>query len=394
MLDKWEDDVISALKHLRKIEGRSLQPGDCLVANNTMLSLMQSFVWNGQFEGVQLNVRLDASGYSWIDIPSYFDPLAELGDGRLEIRSRTKIETLCHFFRGNYSEYDDDTREPWPTKMNAKYETFDSSIPCPETEAVKTHLRGMNCYYAMLLSEDPKENETIKRDLTNISYQILEDGEGQDFERMTHMGYQGHTKLIFGHRYFSHNDRNRTYVVATNPLGPIGIMSLYDYAKKSGEDHNPDKISISFVSVSPGYRQLGIAKNLLRKAAEYAVSTQRYITRTEPSTIGAMTSYAAYTALMRKEFPKLPFVGHLDADYLHQIEKLEGFRGLSYIAKCMVIQEAVASIQKMFPESVNRRRYESIDLTEIVTQASRRVSRFSQSQRDRSLMITQMTPDA
>lgn len=383
MLDKWQNDVVTALKHLRKIDGKSLQSSDCLVANNTLLSLMQSYVWTGEFDGAQLNVRLDASGYSWVSLPPYSDPLAEKSDGRLEIRSRTKIDALCHLFEGNDYNSFECNQTTWKTNNSSKFDTLDTPIPCPDTEAVKRQLSAMSPYYLMLLTDDVKTQEIVKSNLAKINYQVLERGEGQDFEKMTNMGYQGHTKQVFGHRYFSHNDHNRIYVVATNPLGPVGIMSLFDYREKKDDAHNQDRISISFVSVSPGYRQHGIAREMLRKAAEYAMSTERYITRTEPSTIGKMTSYASYTALMKKEFPKLPFVGHMDADYLHQVEKIEGFKDLAYQAKCIIIQEAVRDIEKLYPDPSKRRRYESIDMTQILAQASVRILRSARARPER-----------
>jgi len=386
MLDKWQDDVVSALQYLRHSEGLSLQPSDCLTANDVMMALMRSYVWKGEFDGAKLHVRLDNSGYSWISLPDYFDPLADETDPCCRIRPPMDIKTMCNFYEYPDYGFDDEGAdfEPWATDDESMVQIFSQPIHTLDSAKVKQRLCATNQYYAMLLDENPANQALNIENLKDIRYQILEKGEGADFESMTKMGYMGHTKQVFGHRYFSYNDSNRIYIAATNALGPVGIMCLFDYGAKEGEGRNPDKLSISFVSVSPGYRQLGIASQMLRTAAEFAQKTQRYITRTEPSSIGKRTSCDAYTNLMKKEFPKIPFIGHMDADYLHQIERISGFSALSYQAKCAIIKDSVSAIGRMFQEPEKRRRYADIDMSKIVEQATSRVARFTALSKDRA----------
>jgi ribosomal protein S18 acetylase RimI-like enzyme len=97
--------------------------------------------------------------------------------------------------------------------------------------------------------------------------------------------YDDHyAKSVFGHGYVNYLD-NRSFIVARNALGPVGIISLFDCGAPDSHRLRPDVLSISFISVSPGYRRLGIGTKLIRQAMQYCIDHKKILSRTSPSSM-------------------------------------------------------------------------------------------------------------
>ncbi len=340
MFDRWYGDILTAMK---TVSGdRELQPDDCLIANNVLFVILKSFAWKGAFDGATLSVSDDGSGYSYVTLHEYLDPYSS----NLEIRRKTNINVLD--FKYEYSDYDDN-HIVWERDHDAKINIYDEPFASEVCERVLRVIKE-NKYYAMLLESSIEGQCKINSSLFDIEYSVVDEDDAFDrLIEITNMSsYSTHPiKSVFGHRYFSMDCSNRKLIVAKNKLGPVGILCLFDHSMPDVLDKDNNRLSISYVSVSPGYRNHGISKNLLRHAFDYAIKNEKYIARTDPTEIGKLISYSSFSSLAKNEYPSIPFLTCSKARLLWSLTRSDGFQNLDYKKRNSIILLAEKKIDKV-----------------------------------------------
>lgn len=359
MLDGWVEDILDSLVEINKSKGREpLNPDDEIAVTNAVFSLVKSYAFRSEFPGVMLMISDSEIQYSRIYFPEYNDPY----DDDLDIRDEAFIHPL--HFKFQYPEYlDIDDPEPvvWERPQDPQYISYDTPIHLEKTELILDHLRQKSEYYAKLLENDPEKQIQNLKELDDIRYDSHENFRYHDIDMMTHMSQHsgGNINHVFGHRYVAPGDQ-RHYVTGTNWLGPVGVCAL-------GE--GPSKYVLSSISVSPSYRRQGISSNLLRHALKMAYQNEKYIERTSPSVMGDELTHEYYTKLAKKEFPKVPFVSHKDAQYIHAITKREEFHKLPFSSKCSILNDFVSKVEQMVDELESKSKhpfpYDHLDLQEL-----------------------------
>lgn len=300
MLDKWQKDILDSISASKNLPNGVYAKEDCLLANAILFELVNSYVWRHEFKGAQLIAKQDTSGQSWIDFPAYDDPNTQNG-----LRYEERINCLDWKY---FASYDNESLdETWHTTENGNLEIITETSQLPWIAEVKRKL-SENDYYRLLLEKDPVKQANNLRDLEKITYTIYEDLDYHELLLQTKMYRYSGNPLgeIFGHVYTKSCD-NRIMVVAANALGPIGLAALFDYSK-SPSMRNPDRLSLSYVSVSPSFRNKGISKELLRKCLEYAQQNGKFITRTTSSPFGEKAIFKSFGEYAKDNFSAVPFV--------------------------------------------------------------------------------------
>ena len=338
MLDKWVDDVLIAIKEANKENGIELNKSDCIVANSIIFKLMKSYIWGSHFENAVLKIRNDNSGYSWIDIKSIEDK-----DSDITLSYESRINCLSHMYKSK--GWDDEDSNKWITDNRAESKTYNNPINLEDQNKVVKHLIKKP-YYKMLLEEDINKQNIYLSDLSEISIKVHEELNYISLLKDTSMyKYNGNPITeIFGHKYTTHSE-NRIMVVASNKLGPVGILCLYDYERNTEDRYNQDRLSLSYVSVSPFCRQIGISKKLLDAAFKYASEKNKYITRTSPSVFGKKTTYDSFTKHAKSKYPGIPFIKEEDAQIIQMMYAKNNFlREFNFSERKSIVKECLKSI--------------------------------------------------
>ncbi|MHD0644986.1 GNAT family N-acetyltransferase [Pseudomonas aeruginosa] len=326
MLDKWTHDIAEALF---EITGGKFTPEIAVTANDVLFSMVNSHCFNCEFLGATLHVLKDGSGMSWVDFPEYLDP-----DTGLEIRPKQKINVFNFRFEDEgYFDDEDNPIELIPFDETKGVTVFKAPIGTPLANQVKEKLR-QNDYYRTILEEDSLKMCQHISALNKIEYQVLPDTPLFDIENMTGMSYHSHGNLnqVFGHRY-ANDSYNRYHVIARNKIGVVGILCFFDHAGRGAADPRADWVSIAYISVSPGYRRHGIAKELLRRGFEHAIANNRLVARTAPSEFGREASYQAFTDFVAQAFPGYPFLEDKVFDYIYPLHTSEEYLKLDFKEK-------------------------------------------------------------
>lgn len=348
MLDKWKNDIYTAIKDCKPgtDEEKTLVESDGLLANKILFLLMKSPVWTHEFSGVELRVSKEVPSYSYVHLPDLIDPDE---DGR-ELREETSINTIGWKYSNSYGYYDDE-RELWAEPKGDEYVTLSTSIA--NDEKVKNILNVLRNdeYYDFLLEEDSQKIQENIEKLQEIDYVIIDaddDDRTKILEDMMHMSeYEiGHYRSVFGHRYASHLD-NRKLIVAKNFLGPVGILSLFDRGAVFANERIDGMYSISFVSVAPSYRNMGIAKELMRRAFKYCQDNEKIVMRTSPSKLGELFSYDSFTRLAKSEFKQLPVLTHNQECLTYLLRKFPVYSRLNYTSKCKILSSLIEKADEL-----------------------------------------------
>jgi GNAT superfamily N-acetyltransferase len=334
--DVWTSDILKAIQLLKG----KISPDDCLLGNAVLFKLMKSPLWRHEFEGAALVAHQDDSGYSYIDLPGFDDP----DNNKLSIRDGTTFNLLDH--RYEYPMYCEEGYELWSYSRAAEKKVM-AEPPHLDYLREVLDLLSENPYYRQFLTNDPQELDEFMEKTRRIEYNVLEEKSTQEIIQSTGISRYD-TEVVthlFGHRY-AKCDSNRKYVVAQNSLGPVGILSLFDHSAPGVSHGQTDLLSVSFVSVTPGYRRLGIASGLMRTAFDYCLSHKKMLGRTEPSEIGRLT-VDHFSQLAKTHAPSLPFMNRQEMLAMSMMQRaIPGLRTLPYAQKCKVIQKGLALIRE------------------------------------------------
>ncbi len=338
--DVWTDDVLKAIHTLK---GR-ITPEDCLLANVVLFKIMKSPLWRSEFQDIKLVVHEDNSGYSFID----FAEVVDFDNDRLTIREASVFNALDHHYE--YPMFSEGEYELWPYDKNAqRIEYLDP--PSLDFLSEVEDLLSENRYYQKFLTRDPVAIDSFKQECNQIECNVIEvDGLADLIQSTGISRYDTYVVTqLFGHRYAA-RDENRIYVVAQNLLGPVGILSLFDHSRPGVLSRQQDLLSVSFVSVCPGYRRQGIASQLMRTAFDYCLKHEKLLSRTEPSEIGKLTQ-SHFSELARQYAPGLPFMSRQEMQAYYYMERvIPGLTKMSYKGRTGIIQQGLERIRRHEPQ--------------------------------------------
>lgn len=129
----------------------------------------------------------------------------------------------------------------------------------------------------ILLNEEPLP------DLREIRYQLLTSDEMQTYlDTKVYLEAENRKSRLpgVGLAYFSLEKDylgviEKFYLIAESPYGMMGVACLY-HSKET------QSVVLSYLSVAPGYRNMGISRYLCEEAIDYAKNNNAYIKRTSP----------------------------------------------------------------------------------------------------------------
>ena len=330
MFGKWKNDILESLIEYKKENGISTQisPEDTYPLHNCIFHLIQSYVWKNEFKNTTLHIADSETPYSWIEIPPYVQHYGK--DKVCRIREDF-IKLNCFSSHYGYSGYEDDDYIAWSKPKNSASYKLNKPHKCEITDFILNALYKKNSYYSMLLETNPEKQLEHLTSLKKYTIEIFEKLDWNQLEDMTNMSlFDGqHYDKVFGHIYSS-TFEHRIHIVAKNALGPIGILSIFNHNSHGVLDNNPNKFSISYVTVSPSYQNQGIASNLYREAIKYAVKNKKYLARTSPSPMGKELSYDSFTKLVQTEFPDVVILSNEESRATDILTTKDSFKNLSY----------------------------------------------------------------
>lgn len=306
MFYSWKDSICDSF-----ISSFGRQPSieDLPLLNRGLLHLLQSPLWQGSFDGSSI---VSEQGRCYVLVPERGDP--DCSQTTLWEEQRVSVIDQDYFDERElryYSEVD------FNRLINQMMRHPDIS----------------------LLSERREKNLTsLMKNIDKVRYSFHD---VECWDDINEFGSDGFSIAVnaFGHRYLS-NSENRKYIVASNILGPVGILCLFDHGMEGVLDHRKYLYSISFVSVTPEYRRKGIASELMRKALEYARENNLILGRTRPSKIGVNT-FDHFSELASREFSDIPFIKAEEMPVLYELDRHLDLEKISSNARNRLINKSL-----------------------------------------------------
>lgn len=310
MLDNWISDIEDALYKTKGVDFKNATLDDIMAGNLVLLKLATSYVWKNGLEDSRLMVSSRDPRFCFLSIPSYEDPYTgkDMRDEAYVSIYSSKLSKLTEYYDeiDGFEIYDMPDIDTFLPYENITKNDF--SI----CESILTELRKDE-YYNKLLEDSPEKIKKNINDLDNVSFQFVdEDRYFDEIPKISKIsdGDCFGMRTIFGHAYFHSDDSNRHLIIAKNWLGPVGVLSLFDRGKNGVSRQCKDLYSISYLSVTPAFRGMGIAVKLIDEAIKTAKEKKKLLVRTEPSPMGEEKIYKKITGFINKShsnFPIIPF---------------------------------------------------------------------------------------
>ena len=315
------------IEHLneRAFELDLLKPEHHFAFNQALFCLMRAPALNGVFSGAQLMRSASSPNQGYITLPACRDPM----DNLLDIRDdAARIDAAFPMYRQDYYEF---PVHHW----GANYEQKEDGYPAkgtpllPVAKQLVHALRQHDPYYKRLLDPEKPDvdiqyalvvmDEHLTRplaDIKGVDRVVTEKYTTHDWPiawaGMSMNSYQD-LKEIWGHRYLAHYNRYQADLVVAHTAsgGVVGMMELCSHEGKNLRHQH----TMSFVSVTPAYRGLGIATQMLDIALNFSRQQEKALWRTRPSRIGESILFDRYSELARTHHPDVPFVEPGLADF-------------------------------------------------------------------------------
>lgn len=338
MLEGLKEQVYVGLQKMNSLDRCSSEflQQDNLVANEVYFFILNSPVFKDTFSGSRLFSSF-AGDYSFVEIIGKTEALPI----KVKIRSAETVDLFSFMYE--YSEGDDDF-EPWEKGNSGTVEITLDSISKRAFQLIDI-IKDNSPLMQKILSPTSKN----LKDLDKISYEVIahdSDVNVLDFCVTESKSCIADIKKVFVHRYFNYRETDNIYIVAKNWLAPVGIICLFDTNLADPLRANSRTLSISYVSVTPEYRNIGISKNLIRQSFVYAKEHNKYLSRTRPSDIGRLYSYDSFTQLAAKEFPAIPFVKREYISFAYQVNKAATESKMSYGSECKALNYILSKIDQ------------------------------------------------
>lgn len=310
MLDNWISDIEDALYKTKGVDFKNATLDDIMAGNLVLLKLATSYVWKNGLEDSRLMVSNKDPRFCFLAIPSNEDPYT----GKW-MRDETYVSTYSSKL-SKFIEYYDESCDN-NIYIMPDIDTFSPQENVSEKDPsicnnILAELKK-NDYYCKLLETSPDKIKNNINELGNLSFQFV--NENRYFDEIPKVsrisdGDCFGMRTIFGHAYFHSDDSNRHLVIAKNWLGPVGVLSLFDRGKNGVSRQCKDLYSISYLSVTPAFRGMGIAVKLIDEAIKIAKEKRKLLVRTEPTQMGEEKIRKKITDFTNKNhsnFPIIPF---------------------------------------------------------------------------------------
>lgn len=310
MLDNWISDIEDALYKTKGVDFKNATLDDIMAGNLVLLKLATSYVWKNGLEDSRLMVSNKDPRFCFLAIPSNEDPYT----GKW-MRDETYVSTYSSKL-SKFIEYYDESCDN-NIYIMPDIDTFSPQENVSEKDPsicnnILVELKK-NDYYCKLLETSPDKIKNNINELGNLSFQFV--NENRYFDEIPKVsrisdGDCFGMRTIFGHAYFHSDDSNRHLVIAKNWLGPVGVLSLFDRGKNGVSRQCKDLYSISYLSVTPAFRGMGIAVKLIDEAIKIAKEKRKLLVRTEPTQMGEEKIRKKITDFTNKKhsnFPIIPF---------------------------------------------------------------------------------------
>lgn len=356
MLERITDDIAKAIVDALKIKDFKFEQEHCLLANKVLYEFLSSYAWDLEFKGVELRVSSENPLYSEIHIPEFRDPdVDDLDRNESIIRYAKKINVFGHLYE--YPEYwDDDQEMPEPYKKGSmKDYSLASFVREGKVEQVIKNLSSSSEYYKKVFEKESSEIQKNINKLHDIEYVRIKDDESDKLIELCHLDKYSYSpiKSVFGHRYFSGSDKYRNYICAKNWLGVVGIVSLFDHNPKDGfiSEKSPYFDTLSYISVSPSYRNEGISKEMFKMTLDWTLEKGKILRNTDYTYLGRKFIQPIFGKIAQEHCPQMTFVEEGDRVLLSRITKHEGFSELSVAARYKIVKSVFEKTESLINES-------------------------------------------
>lgn len=316
MLNRWIDDIIeqAVALGLTKKEHH-------LALNQALYTLMQSPALNGVLADAQLQQSLSDPRQGRIFLPEYNEPL----HSSFTIRNETVLDAALPMYHQDYYEY---PSFHWGQfSPNGDMVTVQNRPLLPAAQTVLEALKQHDPRYEHLLNATDPDNEieytllyqpdTLLTPIRPIPGLFMEPCDSVSDWLIDHIAMSEHDygdiKSVWGHRYYSGSDGINNMLVAHTQTGIVGLLKLFNEPTQErwSSTPNPDKLNqhgLSFVSITPAFRGMGIASQLLSHALVFSLQQGKALYRTEPSEVGEQFLYERFTRLAQSQYPSVPFI--------------------------------------------------------------------------------------
>lgn len=323
MFDKWEDDIAKVIFEKTGRDFNKANAEDLYAANLVLFQLITSYAWQGN---EMMNSQFMRSSqdplFSYIVVPAFYEK-----DSDKKIRNE---KTVCFFqnkvsmFRDyDYDEYmDDNEKENILVYESPSHDTFKeinkTDIDFSLSDYIVNELSNDN-YYKRLLETNKSIIEKNIDDLGDVDFEVISPISKERITEITKTSdysYSG-VSSVFGHFYFEPRDLNmHTHIVAKNWLGPIGMICLYD---ESVCEKINDLFTISFISVTPAFRKMGLGTRLAEEAIKYCIDNNKVLARTDPSNMGKIGLRGSINNMARLKYPSFPLTPSYSKDAIRSL---------------------------------------------------------------------------
>lgn len=323
MFDKWEDDIARVIFNKTGRGFNKTTPEDLYAANLVLFRLITSYAWQGnEMTNSQFMRSSQDPLFSYIVVPEFYEKNSDQ-----KIRNE---KTICFFqnklsmFRDyDYDEYlDSNEKENLLLYESPNQDTFNeikkTNIDFSLSEYIADELSNDD-YYKKLLETNKSIIEKNINNLGHIDFEVILPNNTDritEITRISDYSYSG-VLSVFGHFYFEARDlKTHTHIVAKNWLGPIGMICLYD---ESIHGKTNDLLTISFVSVTPVFRKMGLGTRLAEEAIKYSIDNNNVLARTDPSKMGKMGLRGSISNMARLKYPSFPLVPSYSKDAIKSL---------------------------------------------------------------------------
>lgn len=323
MFDRWEDDIARVIFNKTGRGFNKTTPEDLYAANLVLFRLITSYAWQGN---EMMNSQFMRSSqdplFSYIIVPEFYEK-----DSNQKIRNK---KTICFFqnkvsmFRDyDYDEYmDDNEKENILVYESPSHDTFKeinkTDIDFSLSEYIANELSNDN-YYKRLLETNKSIIKKNIDDLGDVDFEVISPTNKDRITEITRTSDHSYSGVlsVFGHFYFEPRDlKIHTHIVAKNWLGPIGMICLYD---ESVCEKINDLFTISFVSVTPAFRKMGLGTRLAEEAIKYCIDNNKVLARTDPSNMGKIGLRGSINNMARLKYPSFPLTPSYSKDAIRSL---------------------------------------------------------------------------
>lgn len=320
MFDKWEDDIANVILNKNGRDFNKTNAEDLYVANLVLFRLITSYAWQGnEMTNSQFMRSTQDPLFSYISVPEFYekDSDQKIRDKKSVCFFSNKVSMFRDYYYDEYLDENENLRNNVLLYESPSLDTFEeikkADIDFSASEYIINEL-SKDDYYKKLLETNKTNIKKNIDELGHVDFEIISPSNTERITQITNISDHGYSGLlsVFGHFYFNARDlKTDPHIVAKNWLGPIGMIGLYNNSAK-GKTNN--LFTISFISVTPAFRKMGLGTRLAEEAIKYSIDNNKVLARTDPSKMGKMGLRGSIDNIARSKYPSFPLVPSYSKD--------------------------------------------------------------------------------